>query len=310
MGLILWAAPLSAILVMFLTKTTKIHHIISVLASVIEVVVTWILTYQVMVEGQIAYSFVGRLFYLDAFSIILLNTSLYPIIRTVSIVNKNMESSVFTGRLLIGIGLISLATAAIFIITQKDYKRLLAYSSIEHIGIITIAMGVFTPAAVFAGLFHMINHSFTKSMLFLTSGNILQKYGTREIGRVQSLIKVLPFSGTVFLIGLFAIGGTPPFSIFASEFSILISIFDNNGFILGVTIIALLTLVFVGIVSTLFRMFYYNNKEEDVPPGEINKYGVAVILIMLVIISITGLYMPEAIFNLMVDAQNVITGGI
>ena len=491
MGLILWAAPLSAILIMFLTKTTKAHHIISVLVSVIEVAVTWVLTYQVMVEGQIAYGFVGKLFYLDAFSIILLNlvvivgmlaaiynigylnhekkngeidlkrirlfymllygfiftmvfaltvnnmglmwiaveaitlastflvgfhndkkaieaawkyviicsvgiaiamlgivflhisslginegagildwttlydnadklngpvlrfafifiligfgtkaglapmhtwlpdahsqapssvsamlsgvllnTSLYPIIRTVSIVNKNMESSVFTGRLLIGIGLISLATAAIFIITQKDYKRLLAYSSIEHIGIITIAMGVFTPAAVFAGLFHMINHSFTKSMLFLTSGNILQKYGTREIGRVQTLIKVLPFSGTVFLIGLFAIGGTPPFSIFASEFSILISIFDNNNFILGVTIIGLLTLVFVGIVSTLFRMFYYNNREENVTSGETNKYGVAVIVIMLVIISITGLYMPEGIFNLMVDAQNVITGGI
>lgn len=491
MGLILWAAPLSAILVLFLTKTTKAHHIISVLASVMEVTVTWVLTYQVMVEGQISYSFVGRLFYLDAFSIILLNlvvivgllaaiynigylnheketgeidskriklfymllygfiftmvftltvnnmglmwiaveaitlastflvgfhndkkaieaawkyviicsvgiaiamlgivflhisalginegagildwttlydhadklngpvlrfafifiligfgtkaglapmhtwlpdahsqapssvsamlsgvllnTSLYPIIRTVSIVNKNMESSIFTGRLLIGIGLLSLAIAAIFIITQKDYKRLLAYSSIEHIGIITIAMGVFTPAAVFAGLFHMINHSFTKSMLFLTSGNILQKYGTREIGRVQSLIKVLPVSGTVFLIGLFAIGGTPPFSIFASEFSILISIFDNENFVLGVTIIVLLTLVFVGIVSTLFRMFYYNNREENVPPGETNKYGVAVIIIMLVIISITGLYMPEGIFNLMVDAQNVITGGI
>ena len=241
---------------------------------------------------------------------VLLNTSLYPIIRTVSIVNKNLESSVFTGRLLIAIGLISLVTAAIFIITQRDYKRLLAYSSIEHIGIITIAMGIFTPAAVFAGLFHMINHSFTKSMLFLTSGNILQKYGTREIGRVQSLIKVLPFSGMVFLIGLFAIGGTPPFSIFASEFSILISIFDQNNFILGVTIIGLLTLVFVGIVSTLFRMFYYNKSEENVTPGETNKYGVAVIVIMLAIISITGFYMPVGILNLMVDAQNIITGGI
>ncbi|MBK5262889.1 MAG: hydrogenase 4 subunit F, partial [Peptostreptococcaceae bacterium] len=67
---------------------------------------------------------------------------------------------------------------------------------------------------------------------------------------------------------------------------------------------------FVGIVSTLFRMFYYNNREENVTPGETNKYGVAVIIIMLVIISITGLYMPDGIFNLMVDAQNVITGGI
>jgi len=491
MGLILWAAPLSAILIIFLTRTTRMHHIISIAVSAIVLAVTWFLTWKVMVEGIVEYGFIGKLFYLDAFSIILLNlvviismltaiynigylnhekkngeigsnrirlfymllygfiftmvftltvnnmglmwiaveaitlastflvgfhndkkaveaawkyviicsvgiaiamlgivflhisslgvtdgagvldwttlygnadklngpvlrfafifiligfgtkaglapmhtwlpdahsqapssvsallsgvllnTSLYPIIRTVSIVNKNMGSSAFTGRLLIGIGLLSLAVAAIFIITQKDYKRLLAYSSIEHIGIITIAMGVFTPAAVFAGLFHMINHSFTKSMLFLTSGNILQKYGTREIVKVQRLIKVLPFSGTVFLIGLFAIGGTPPFSVFASEFSILISIFEDHRFILGVTITVLLTLVFVGIVSTLFRMFYSDNSKENVTPGETNKYGVAVIVIMLIIISITGLYMPEGVLNLMVNAQNIITGGI
>lgn len=240
---------------------------------------------------------------------VLLNTSLYPIIRTLSIVNKNMESSVFTGRILIGIGLLSLATAAIFIITQKDYKRLLAYSSIEHIGIITIAIGVFTPAAVFAGLYHMINHSFTKSMLFLTSGNILQKYGTREIGKIRNLIKVLPFSGMVFLIGLFAIGGAPPFSIFASEFSILISLFNNKNFILGVVIVVLLTLVFVGIVTTLFSMFYKEKGEESMPIGETNPYGVVVIVVMLMIISVTGLYLPEGIIHLMNDAQQIITGG-
>jgi hypothetical protein len=79
---------------------------------------------------------------------------------------------------------------------------------------------------------------------------------------------------------------------------------------LGVTIIALLTLVFVGIVSTLFRMFYSGENEESVTLGETNKYGVAVIVILLIIISITGFYMPEGVINLMVDAQNIITGGI
>ena len=74
--------------------------------------------------------------------------------------------------------------------------------------------------------------------------------------------------------------------------------------------IALLTLVFVGIVSTLFGMFYYNNKEANVSPGETNKYGVAVIVLMLIIISITGVFMPDGIFRLMTDAQYVITGGI
>ena len=241
---------------------------------------------------------------------VLLNSALYPIIRTLAIVNKNMDSSLFTGRLLIGIGLLSIAVAGIFIITQRDYKRLLAYSSIEHMGIIALAFGLFTPAAVFGALFHMINHSFTKSMLFLTSGNILQKYGTREIGKIRSLIKVLPISGPVFLIGLFAIGGTPPFSIFASEFSILISIFEKNGFAVGMTLLGLLTLVFVGICSTLFQMFYGKNIMKGVTEGETNKYGAAVIVVLLIIISITGFYMPQGIKNLLVDAQKIITGGV
>jgi len=241
---------------------------------------------------------------------VLLNSALYPIIRTLAILNRNLESSVFTGRLLIGIGLISVATAGIFIITQRDYKRLLAYSSIEHMGIITLAMGIYTPAAVFGGLFHMINHSFTKSMLFLASGNILQKYGTREIGKVRSLIRVLPVSGPIFLIGLFAIGGTPPFSIFSSEFNILISIFQKRSFGVGVALLALLTLVFVGIATTLFRMFYGKNMVKEVSTGEMNPYGTAVLIVLLAIISITGLYMPQGIKSLIVAAQQIITGGV
>lgn len=489
--MILWAAPLSAVLLFFLTKDTKIHHTISIVISALELSIAMVLTYVVMVAGKVEYNYLGGAFYLDAFSIIvldlvviismlaaiytigyldeeikhekidgkraklfymlmygfiftmvfaltvknmglmwiaieattlastflvgfyndkkaieaawkyviicsvgiaiamlgivflhissvnvikegslldwtvmydnagslnspilriafifilvgfgtkaglapmhtwlpdahsqapspisamlsgvLLNSALYPIIRTLAIVNKNMDSSLFTGRLLIGIGLVSIAVAGIFIITQRDYKRLLAYSSIEHMGIIALAFGIFTPAAVFGALFHMINHSFTKSMLFLTSGNILQKYGTREIGKIRSLIKVLPISGPVFLIGLFAIGGTPPFSIFASEFSILISIFEKNGFAVGMTLLGLLTLVFVGICSTLFKMFYGKNVMKGVTEGETNKYGAAVIVVLLIIISITGFYMPLGIKNLLVDAQRIITGGV
>ncbi len=187
---------------------------------------------------------------------VLLNSAMYAIIRTVSIVNKNLGSSVFTGRILIAAGMLSIVTAALFILTQKDYKRLLAYSSIEHMGIIAVSIGVFTPAAVFAGLFHMINHSFTKSMLFLTSGSILQKYGTREISRVKGLLRMLPVSGTIFFLGLFAIAGTPPFSVFASEFNVMTAIFENGGFVLGAVFALLLALVFTGIAFSLFKIFW------------------------------------------------------
>ena len=242
---------------------------------------------------------------------VLLNSAMYAIIRTVAIVNKNLGSSVFTGGLLIAAGVLSIATAAIFILTQKDYKRLLAYSSIEHMGIIALSIGIFTPASLFAAFFHMINHSFTKSMLFLSSGTILQKYGTRSIRKVRGLTKALPVTGTVFLLGLIAIGGTPPFSVFASEFNVLASIFQAKGFLLGATVTLLLSLVFVGIVYTLFNMFH-DKKDGDVevvPPGEGNIAGAVVLVMLLVIIAVTGIFLPVALKHLIDSAQQLIIGG-
>lgn len=192
---------------------------------------------------------------------VLLNSAMYAIIRTVAIVNRNLGSSLFTGRVLMAFGLLSVATAAIFILTQKDYKRLLAYSSIEHMGIIAFAVGIFSPAAVFGAIYHMINHSFTKSMLFLSSGSILQKYGTREISKVNGLLKMLPVTGTAFFLGLFAIAGTPPFSVFASEFNILAAAFKNGNHLLGALFALMLAIVFAGIAVTLFGIFYVKESE-------------------------------------------------
>lgn len=270
---------------------------------------------------------------------VLLNSAMYAIIRTVSIVNKNLGSSLFTGRILMAAGMLSIATAAIFILTQKDYKRLLAYSSIEHMGIIAFAIGVFTPAAVFGALFHMINHSFTKSMLFLSSGSILQKYGTREISKIRGLLKVLPISGTAFFLGLFAIAGTPPFSVFASEFNIIAAIFDHKYFLVGAVFVLLLALVFVGIALTLFKIFWgnasfkgdvsqlhahmvsqgnissgreaqFDSKVEKRPPdAETNIPGAVVIVVLLVATLIMGIYMPSLLKNLLMNAQQIIIGG-
>lgn len=266
---------------------------------------------------------------------VLLNSAMYAIIRTVAIVNKNLGSSLFTGRILMAAGMLSIATAAVFILTQKDYKRLLAYSSIEHMGIIALAIGIFTPAAVFGALFHMINHSFTKSMLFLSSGSILQKYGTREISKIRGLLKVLPISGTAFFLGLFAIAGTPPFSVFASEFNIIAAISANENFLLGSVFVLLLAIIFVGLAATLLKVFWgevpqsfvhedaspkgnasqFNEIEENVDHfhlnrvGETNIPGAVVILILLLTILIMGIYMPLVLKDLLINAQRIITGG-
>ncbi|MBC3804021.1 hydrogenase 4 subunit F [Acetobacterium fimetarium] len=240
---------------------------------------------------------------------VLLNGSMYGIIRIVAIVNRSFGNSMFVGRILIAVGILSVVTAAVFIFSQKDYKRLLAYSSIEHMGIIAIAIGFFTPVSLFGGLLHMINHSFTKSMLFLSTGNILQKYNTREISKISGLFKMLPVTGVVFLLGLFAIGGTPPFSVFASEIVVISAIFQEKNFLVGGLLILLLAIIFTGIVVTLFKLFYGTDIPKETPPGELNIPGVIVIVLLLGIITVMGLYIPNELRILIDQAVEIVIGG-
>ncbi|RJE48598.1 MULTISPECIES: hydrogenase 4 subunit F [unclassified Dehalobacter] len=240
---------------------------------------------------------------------VLLNSAMYGIIRTTAIVNHNQGSSSFAGRLLIGIGILSIATAAVFILTQKDYKRLLAYSSIEHMGIIAVAIGIFTPLSIFGGLLHMINHSLTKSMLFLSAGNIMQRYDTKQIFKIKGILKTLPVSGTVFLLGLFAIAGTPPFSVFASEFSITAAIFNQSSLWVGMVFILLLAVVFAGIAVTLFKMFYGqpdSTEAADAKTGEINIPGTVCLVVLLAAVTAGGVYLPETIRELIIQAQGIV----
>jgi len=241
---------------------------------------------------------------------VLLNSAMYGIIRVLVIVNKNLGESVFTGRMLMAIGLLSIAAAALFILPQKDYKRLLAYSSIEHMGIVAFALGVFSPLAVYGALFHMLNHAFTKSMLFLCTGNIFLKYKTREISKISGLLKVLPLTGTVFLLGIFAIAGMPPFSVFASELSIIIAAFQAGHPGRGAAFIVLLALVFAGIVSSLLKIFFGNNGAEQPVPGELNKAGSAVLLVMLGLIAVTGIWLPREVGAFLTAAAAVVAGGM
>jgi hydrogenase-4 component F len=239
---------------------------------------------------------------------VLLNSALYGLIRVLAIVNKNLGSNIYTGRLLVAAGLISIATAAVFILVQKDYKRMLAYSSIEHIGIITFGLGIFTPVALFAALFHMVNHAFTKSLLFLTSGNIYLKYKTREISKVTGLLKTLPISGMIFLLGLFAIAGMPPFSVFSSELNLIIAAFSANQFLQAALFILFIASVFAGIALVALKMFFGDNQNPQVEPGEENQLGLPVLIALLLIITVTGMLMPDQFKRLLESASGIIRG--
>jgi hydrogenase-4 component F len=239
---------------------------------------------------------------------VLLNSALYGMIRVLAIINKNLGSNIYTGRLLVTAGLISIATAAVFILTQKDYKRMLAYSSIEHMGIITFGLGIFTPVSLFAALFHMVNHAFTKSLLFLASGNVFLKYKTREISKVTGLLKTLPITGMAFLLGLFAIAGMPPFSVFSSELNMIIAAFSANQLLQAALFILFIAAVFAGIALVALKMFFGNNNNPQIESGEENLMGLPILIALLLIITVTGMLMPEQFKRLLESASGIIRG--
>ena len=236
---------------------------------------------------------------------VLLNTAMYGIIRVMTIVNKNMGNSQFTGNLMIILGLVSIGAAAIFILVQQDFKRTLAYSSIEHMGIIALGIGISSALSIFASLFHIINHSLTKSMLFAASGNVYLKYDTKKINKIQGILKVMPVTGTVFLLGIFAITGMPPFSIFTSELGITISAFKEGKYLAVGLLLVFLVLIFAGFTSQMLRMFF-GKPHKDHGIGEMNRITPAVLLVMLAIITVTGLYLPSFLEKLINSARDII----
>jgi len=151
---------------------------------------------------------------------LLLNVAIYAVVRCKVLVEGSLHSEL-PSRMLMAFGLLSVVLAALFLWRQKDVKRLFAYSSIEHMGIIAFAFGMGGPVANFAALLHMTVHSLTKSAIFYSVGHAAQKTGTQLIDDIRGLVTVSPTVGWGLMMGSLAILGMPPFGVFASEFLIL-----------------------------------------------------------------------------------------
>lgn len=151
---------------------------------------------------------------------LLLNVALYAVLRCKVLTDGALQGPL-TGRLMMGFGLVSVVAAVFFIIRQRDVKRMFAYSSIEHMGLMTFAFGMGGPIANFAGLLHMTVHSLIKSAIFFAVGHATQKAGTQIMDDIRGLIRVSPTVGWGLTLGALAILGMPPFGVFASEFLIV-----------------------------------------------------------------------------------------
>ncbi len=172
----------------------------------------------------------------------------------------------FSGNLLVLFGLVSMGFAAVFIVGQTDYKRMLAYSSVEHMGICALGVGL-GGAAGFGAMLHTMNHSLAKSMLFLLSGNILAAYRTKSASGVGGIVRALPVTGILWVAGFFAITGSPPFGLFVSELAILKGAIDGRQIAVAVLYLALLLAIFVGMAGIVLRMAFGDRSEGDAAAG-------------------------------------------
>jgi len=182
----------------------------------------------------------------------LLNCAFLAILRILSVCSA-AGLGPFGRPILLVFGLVSMAVAAGLIIGQADYKRMLAYSSVEHMGILAVGIGL-GGSGDWGALFHAVNHSLTKAALFLLAGNILAAYGTKKSADVGGALRRIPITGALWIAGFFAILGTPPFGAFTSELAILRAAVSSGSWLVVVLYSLLLAAVFVGMIGVLVRM--------------------------------------------------------
>jgi hydrogenase-4 component F len=217
---------------------------------------------------------------------LLLNVALYAVIRCKVLVEGSLQTS-FARELLMGFGLLSVVVAAFLLSRQKDVKRLFAYSSIEHMGIITFAFGMGGPIANFAGLLHMTVHSLTKSAIFFAVGHAAQKAGTQAIDGIRGLITLSPLIGWGLALGSLAILGMPPFGVFASEFLILTSAMREQPWATPFLLLAL-GVAFAAVFSKVQPMVFGEAKAARLP----HRPAMMPVFVHLGLVLMLGIWIP------------------
>ncbi len=218
---------------------------------------------------------------------LLLNVALYAVLRFKMLMGAN-PAAFRPGPLLVGVGLASLLFAALMIYRRGDIKRLFAYSSIEHMGIMTFAFGMGGPLANFAGLLHMTMHSLTKSAIFFTVGHISQAKGTQRISTIRGLTATHPALGWGLVAGVVAIVGMPPFGVFMSEFLIVSSTFARQPLLALLLVLGLL-LAFGTLLWRLHGMAFGESHGVNTPVHA----SLLPMLTHLGLVLMAGIWLPE-----------------
>ena len=244
----------------------------------------------------------------------LLNCAFLAILRMQQVAVAAGQAQ-FGQKLLLGFGLLSMTVAALFILRQGDFKRMLAYSSVEHMGILALAVGL-GGEANFGAMLHAVNHSLTKGMLFLVAGNILAVYKTKSTSDIRGVLRVLPMSGVLLVAGFLSITGSPPFGPFLSELIILKSALEQGQPLVAAAYLLLLSVIFIGMAVIVLRM--YQGTPGPLPAGDLERgltvpagesyLAVLPPMMLGVAVLVLGVYFPPMLKAILLRAATAISG--
>jgi hydrogenase-4 component F len=237
----------------------------------------------------------------------LLVNAFYAILRFFQVTSA-ASGSAFPRHVLLVFGVASLLLAALYVLRQESYKRLLAYSSIEHMGVIALGIGFGVPIAVAGALLHVLNHAATKSLAFFGAGSILRRYDTKRIEGVRGAATLLPASGPMFLVAVLALSGLPVSGIFRSEFQIVSGGFARPEYVGVALLVVLVNVAFFGMVWHAGRMVL-TPAPAGATRGETSWWIVAAMGACLVVVVGLGLHMPGPLSQLLDSAGALLGAG-
>ena len=233
---------------------------------------------------------------------LLLNVALYAVLRCKVLADGALGPGL-AGQMMMAFGLISVVVAAFFLSRQRDVKRMFAYSSIEHMGLITFAFGVGGPIATFAGLLHMTVHSLVKSAIFFAIGHAAQHAGTQVMSEIRGLVKANPSVGWGLMLGSLAILGMPPFGVFASEFLILTTTMREQPWA-APFLLAALGVAFASVLQRVQPMVFGETELKPLPQPP----ALIPVFVHIRLALVLGLYIPPSLEGWYREAARMVAG--
>jgi hydrogenase-4 component F len=237
----------------------------------------------------------------------LLAGALYAVLR-IGAIAQGAAGTAYVRSLLLVFGALSLLLAAFFALRQANYKRLLAYSSIEHMGIVSLGIGIGGPIAAYGAFLHVLVHAAGKSLAFFGAGDLLSRFESRAVADVRGVMATAPFTGFMVLAAAIAIAGMPPFGIFRSEVLIVLGGFGKSSYFLAGLLIVMANIAFVGLYRTFHRMVLSR------PPANVTERAArpqqplmaAAMVASFAVLLLLGLWVPDPLNDLLHSAASVI----